>query len=306
MPEFKNEADRIIKLLDLTVEERDNLIRKQKNKNEAKNAPVVDISDDIRINITEYSHVPEKDPNFVGREKEIETFLKKLIEGQTLGITGFRGMGGVGKTAIAVEVCNLIKTSWNVKPEYPDYISQNDNLDNLFKDNQFFKDGILWIRFEKGVRDIEKVIEQIIIQVGGKGLLNRLKDIEDLIRILQKQKKDVLIVLDSAEQNKDIFWQLYKKFKGKFAILVTSREKFAGINMVDIEKMNEGEAIELFLKYLNRDVSPTDIKNISKLCKTIDYLPIAIKVLSSRAYITEQSIDKIIKGFKTKKLACFI
>lgn len=57
--------------------------------------------------------IPPPAPDFTGREKELQTLLK-AIETQGATITGLRGMGGVGKTALALKLAEYIN------PKYPD------------------------------------------------------------------------------------------------------------------------------------------------------------------------------------------
>ncbi len=250
----------------------------------------------VKINIPANSHVPSRDKNFIGRINEIKDFVQQLANKETLGITGFRGMGGVGKTAIAIEICTLFIDSWKDEPKYPPYVNENKEIQQVFTDRKFFTDGILWIRFERGIKDMNRLIEKLITQIGGKSLLNKIRDIEDIVRLLYE--KDVLIVLDSAEQNTEHFFTLFNVFKEKgFPILITSRERFSGIPMLDIEIMSPDEAVELFITYFKRNVSPTDLNKINTLCKTVGYLPIAIKILASRAEAIEQTIDEIIAEF---------
>jgi tetratricopeptide (TPR) repeat protein len=58
--------------------------------------------------------LPSPPGDFTGREKDLEFLRSKLSEGGTGAIFGLRGMGGVGKTTLA------LKLAEELKPQFPD------------------------------------------------------------------------------------------------------------------------------------------------------------------------------------------
>lgn len=55
-------------------------------------------------------------PTFVGRENELETVKRAVLDGGCAAICGLRGMGGVGKTALAAHL------AYQLREQFPDGI----------------------------------------------------------------------------------------------------------------------------------------------------------------------------------------
>ena len=52
--------------------------------------------------------LPAKNPDFVGREEDMAKIKAALAEGGAV-ITALEGMGGIGKTAVGIEVANALR-----------------------------------------------------------------------------------------------------------------------------------------------------------------------------------------------------
>ena len=57
---------------------------------------VIDFSKFI-LNIKIKTKLPNRNPDFIGRQKEIKKYLKKLLQGGKLAITGLGGIGRLGQ-----------------------------------------------------------------------------------------------------------------------------------------------------------------------------------------------------------------
>lgn len=176
--------------------------------------PIFDILGDffpkeekIKIYLKDNVIIPRRDENFVGREEEIKLVLKHLVNKRQYSITGVIGNGGVGKSAIANEIIHIIQDSWTGR--YSDYLKE-----------KIFVDGIMWIKLEQE-QILELVFEEQISKQLGVKLSLRDFDME-LHKLLLG--RDILIVLDSAEQNQSIFNELMKVFRN-YPMLITSRKK---------------------------------------------------------------------------------
>jgi len=62
---------------------------------------------------TRLHEVPPPPADFIGRENELKELLS-AIEVSGVSISGLQGMGGIGKTALALKLVQLLK------PRYPD------------------------------------------------------------------------------------------------------------------------------------------------------------------------------------------
>lgn len=238
--------------------------------------------------------IPSRDSNFIGRENEICSFMKALVNRKAIGIMGFQGMGGMGKTAIAIEICNIFKDGWRTDPpRYPDY------LIDILRTKKYFRDGILWIRLERD-ESLPTVLEtmghQLGIHFSVKDNNKMTSQIRDSINQL-----DLLLVIDSAEQNKDNLRYLLKAFS-EIPILVTSRERLPGLRMISIDAMPKEDAVNLFIEYLGRDLLSGEEDEIIGLCEQVGYLPLAVKILSCRAYENDRRVSDLAEDFRRKRL----
>lgn len=237
--------------------------------------------------------IPSRDPNFIGRENEIASFMKALVNRKAIGIMGFQGMGGMGKSAIAIEICNIFIDGWQTdSPQYPDY------LKDILGTKKYFRDGILWIRLERD-ESLPVVLETMGHQLGIRFSVKEGNVMTSQIRDFISQL-DLLLVIDSAEQNKANLGYLLKEFS-KYPILVTSRERFPGLRMISIDAMPKEDAVNLFVEYLVRDLLLGEENEIAVLCEKVGYLPLAVKILACRAYEIDRRVSDLIEDFHRKR-----
>lgn len=220
--------------------------------------------------------IPRRDENFVGREAEIQLTLKYLINKKQYAITGVIGNGGVGKSAIANEIIHIIQDSWRGKPS--DYLKE-----------KVFVDGIMWIKLEQE-QTLELVFEEQIIKQLGVKLSLKNFDME-LHKLLLG--RDILIVLDSAEQNQPIFNELMKLFNN-YPILITSRKKYAGIKMLELDTLYAKESFDLFQNHLDQPIPKEEEESITKFCvETLGGLPLAIKIIANYMKESRRKLSEV-------------
>ncbi len=234
--------------------------------------------EEIKIYLKENMQIQRRDINFVGREVEIKYILKILFNKRQCAITGVIGNGGVGKSAIANEIIHIIKDSWRGK--YSDYLKE-----------KAFVDGVLWIKLEKEQTLALVYEEQIKKQLGVSFGKDKFEN--ELHKILSD--RDILIVLDSAEQNEDIFNELMTTFRS-FPILITSRQNHPDVMPIPLDTLDENESFELFQNHLGREISKEEKKSIIGFCiKTLGGLPLAIKIIANYMKIYRRKLDEINK-----------
>ncbi|MBT3388353.1 MAG: hypothetical protein HN417_10510, partial [Desulfobacula sp.] len=237
-----------------------------------------------------------RDSRFTGRHNEILSFAERLLKGGAFAITGAKGMGGIGKTAIANELCHLLRKTWDKETDLPEYIRP------LLQGKRFFQDGILWIQFERGIQNIKNLTDKILRDITDPATAEKIESLKNLTEILSK--KDVLIVLDSVEQNMRSFHYVFEAFKGKVCILITSRIEIPGIHAIDINKLSDDEAFQLFVKHLtNNNINETQSKKIQELCETLGNFPLAISIMACRVNENNSNLDELKKAYKEQKLA---
>jgi hypothetical protein len=73
-------------------------------------------------------NLPPRNPNFVGRADELDQIRASLTAGQVMTVQALRGMGGIGKTQIAIEYAYRYATDyglvWWVDAEQPALIAE--------------------------------------------------------------------------------------------------------------------------------------------------------------------------------------
>ena len=195
---------------------------------------------------------PSPPPDFTGRSNEIEELLEKIKTGG-VKISGLRGMGGIGKTALGLRLVELLK--------------------DQYQDGQFF------------------------LNLQGSDEQKPLTPFQAMVHIVQSIEPNE----KTPDNNQELLARYRSVLHGKRCILfwdnvyeadqvsplalqgcltiITSRYHFAlpGIFALDLEILNENDAVELIQKIASR-VNSEDAKAIAKLC---GYLPLAIRVAAS-------------------------
>lgn len=263
----------------------------------------IELYENVELKLKDYTELPEPDNHFVGREELIKKVFNRLLSRKNIAVTGIKGMGGIGKTAITVEICNFIKESWEENPVYPEYLKEIMGL------GKHFEHGILWVRFEK--KEPLKILthDKIAYQLGLKFTEDSdpkaiLKKISTILK-LKNYRNKVLIILDSAEQNETNFEIVFRAFID-LPVLVTTREKL-DIDSININQLDIEDAINLFKNHYlndeNEELNNQQTEVIEAICNEVGYLPLAVKILAKRAKkYSSKSLSDILNEFREKKL----
>ena len=207
--------------------------------------------------------LPPDISEFTGREDEvaqIEACLGAGAETTAVVISAIAGMGGVGKSALAVHVAHLLK------PQFPDgqlYV----NLRGA-DDAPLAAVDVLgtWLR-EFGIDEGQIPQDEL-----GRARMYR----------AWLGEKRVLVLLDNASDEAQVK-PLLPGGAG-CGVMVTSRRKLvtlAGAEGVDLSQLSEDEALELLGKLAGEarlQAEPEEAKRLVELC---GYLPLAIRVAGS-------------------------
>lgn len=191
--------------------------------------------------------IPPPPKGFKGREEEINDILSNFEKGAT--ITGVRGMGGVGKTALALALA--------------------ERLRDRFSDGQIF---LNMQSTSQNPRESKEAMVDIIRTYLGPE--NRLpEDINGLRGIYHSilSDKKILILLDNAESREQVEPLLPPIGS---ALLITSRKKFAlpGLNEVDLDILPLECAKQLLLDIAGRIGDHAD--ELARICGC---LPLALQ-----------------------------
>lgn len=203
--------------------------------------------------------LPSPPADFTGRRGEGDTLLKALEPSGQTRVAGVCGMGGAGKTALALMVADKLRA------DYPHA--------QLFVDLHSMRDESL---------DLAEALKRCIRQLGVQG---RLPDsLEELSKIYRHNLsgKGALVVLDDAADEAQV--RAFMPPQG-CALLVTSREKLLvpGITNVRLYPLRAPEAHDL-LTGIAPHMGADEAEEIASLC---GHLPLALRAAGSLLSVTD-------------------
>ena len=196
--------------------------------------------------------------DFVGREQEIDNLINALRSQNRACITGISGMGGIGKTELALLVAERLQD------DYPDA--------QLFINLQ---------GTDANPRSPQDAMATCIRAfLGPKTKLP--EDPEQLAHLYRSQLsgKRVLLLLDNAADSAQVRPLLPPNGCG---LLITSRQSVAlpGMTPLTIHPLAEKEARQLLLEIATRAEPAAE-----QICKLCGYLPLALRAAGSLLAIT--------------------
>ncbi len=213
--------------------------------------------------------IPPPPFDFKGREEEIKSLLDQFDQGAT--ITGLRGLGGIGKTALALVLAGRLK--------------------DRFPDGQLF---LNMLGTNKSPLKPEDAMAHIIRSYRGVDAPLP-EDLNGLSGLYQSvlSGKEVLILLDNASCREQVESLLPPAGS---ALLITSRNKFAlpGLKEKDLDVLPLEDAKDLLLSICGRIG-----ERAAELAELCGCLPIALR---NAAYALKEKPNMGMNGYM-KKLA---
>ena len=198
--------------------------------------------------------IPPPPADFKGREDEIKDILANFEKGAT--ITGLRGMGGIGKTALALVLAEKLK--------------------DQFPDGQIFIDmrGTSANPALPPVTPVEAMAQVIRAYNPVDRLPENPVELRGLYLSILTSKR-TLLLLDNAANNEQVVYLLPP---AGCSVLITSRIKFTLLGLVekDLDILPIDKARELLL-----EIAPRIGSRAEELAKLCGYLPLALRTAAS-------------------------
>ncbi|MDI3386516.1 BTAD domain-containing putative transcriptional regulator [Streptomyces sp. B-S-A8] len=209
------------------------------------------------------AQLPATVPDFTGRDAFVEELGAVLAsaEGRVMAVSALAGIGGVGKTTLAVHVAHAARVR--------------------------FPDGQLYVDLQgAGARaaEPETVLGAFLRALGtaDSAIPDTLEERAALYRSLLDGRR-VLVLLDNARDAAQIR-PLLPGTEG-CAALITSRVRMvdlAGAHLVDLDVMSPEEALQLFTRIVGEERVASEREAALDVVAACGFLPLAIRIAASR------------------------
>lgn len=205
-------------------------------------------------------------PHWVGRRDEMALLQRELTQQKRLAVCGVRGMGGIGKTSLAVHIAYALRDQ--------------------------FPDGVLWARLDTS--DTMSILGAFAQAYGHD--VKSMNDLQSRVAAVRGilASKRALIVLDNAQHSEQVRPLLPPS--GQCAVLVTSREELAIFDewqlihltafKAELQESRQLMVNILGLMYVNRFNS-----ELEQIADLLGHLPLAIMIVAGRLNSTYYPIS---------------
>ncbi|MGW4994218.1 AfsR/SARP family transcriptional regulator [Streptomyces mirabilis] len=207
--------------------------------------------------------LPATVSDFTGRASLIQELTEVLLsdEGSAISVSALTGLGGIGKTTLAVHIAHQVRSR--------------------------FPDGQLYVDLQgAGPRAAEPdaVLDYFLraLDVPSSAIPNSLEERAALYRATLEGRR-ILILLDNARTAAQVRPLL--PGTGGSAVLITSRTRMvdlAGAHLVDLDVMSPDEALRLFTRIVGEERLAAEREAALDLVAACGFLPLAIRVVASR------------------------
>ena len=200
---------------------------------------------------------------FVGREEKLTEVHEKLQAGSTVAVTSVSGMGGVGKTELALQ-----------------YAYQH-------LQTHTYPGGLCWINVRSqdvGLGLLEFARTQLRLPEPPDNLETLLEKVQWVCR--RWQGEPILVVLDDVTDY-EVVKPYLDLLDSRFRVLITTRLKLlASAQRLELAVLTEAASLEL-LRVLLNDPHRIDsqLADAQRLCEWLGYLPLGLELVGR--YLTE-------------------
>jgi hypothetical protein len=191
---------------------------------------------------------------FIGREPELKRLHEQLQQGNLVSISAVEGMGGVGKTELAIQYTQQHAAS--------------------------YEGGICWLfarEFNIGTQVVGFAQAQLNLKIP-EGL-----ELPDQVAFCWRNwtEGNVLLVLDDVvHYRRDVEPYLPPPASSRFKVLMTTRLKFGPpIQSLSLDVLSPEQALELLTVLIGAERVQNELKIAKTLCQWLEYLPLGIELV---------------------------
>jgi hypothetical protein len=248
-------------------------------------------------NITISAKRPEITPNqlkrtphqhFVGRDEALLTLEKQLSEKTRLAITAIKGMGGIGKTELALQYAVAAKN----RNKYPGGICWIDVRGKNIADEvlDFANNYLDFIPPDK--------------QSSGKEIpLN--KKVELCWNLWSQAFPQVKLVIFDDVAAYDQVKDFLPPYDPSLKVIITTRLRLEPLNIASLvlEVLEEEDALNLLEAYIGKKRLNNELNDAKKLCEWLGNLPLNLTSIGRRLReFPEDSLSELLKQLKKEGL----
>jgi tetratricopeptide (TPR) repeat protein len=222
--------------------------------------------------------------HFVGREEELAAIDHNLKKSVIVAISAISGMGGVGKTELAIQYAR------RYQKDYPG--------------------GICWLSPRESAL-AEGIIQFVTSKMGlnvPQQIQGKTLTLEDQINWCwenwQPSQGLVLVILDDVTKLADCRSLLPKN--NRFCLLLTTRVRNLDyqIKEIPLDVLKPEKALELLINIFGNEKVQKEAENARKLCAELGYLPLGLELMG--AYIKNKlpqwTLAKMLEQLELKKI----
>ncbi len=205
----------------------------------------------------------------IGVEKkliELDKILNQTIETNTPKIVTIQGIGGLGKTQLAVEYAHKYKNKYN---------------------------GVIWLTMDQNIDD------QLIDIAISSGWVDRDVDAKVKLNIARDsyiQLNHMLLIYDNVEKYEEV--ELYLPKASNNSVIITTRNIIQGFPVVSLDILDEKNSLELLRSESKKEIGQNEFKSAIKLVQILDGLPLALEMAAGLVYSLELNWNDYWENFK--------
>ncbi|BAY11755.1 tetratricopeptide repeat protein [Calothrix sp. NIES-2098] len=230
-----------------------------------------------KLSPTRYENIPLSGVvEFVGRETELQNLHQLLQSNQQVAIAAIAGMGGVGKTELALQYANLHRVT--------------------------YQGGICWL---SALQDVGVQL----VQFARNQLQLNIPDDLDLVGRVQFcltkwHEGEVLLVIDNVTNYREEVRSYLESVPFRFKQLITTREKLQPqIVRLDLDVLTPLAAMQLLKSIVGRERLRREALVARKLCKWLGYLPLGLELVGRYLLVDEElTLAEMLQDLENERL----